>query len=79
MPNKVPGDANAAGLQIYLENDCFGAVAGDRALLVAGVELAGTLRFKLKTTRIELAQNSGEGIQAGEPGQTWRLERKRAK
>lgn len=79
MPNKVPGDANAAGLQIYLENNCFGAVAGGRAPLVAGVEQAGTLRFKQKATGIELAQNSGESVQAGEPGQTWRLERKRAK
>lgn len=79
MPNKVPGDANAAGLQIYLENHCFGAEAGDRALLVAGAEQAGTLRFKLKAAGIELAQNGGEGVQAGEPGQTWRLERKRVK
>lgn len=40
MANKVPGGADAAGLQTHLENHWVGALVGDRGLLVADMEQA---------------------------------------
>lgn len=50
MPNKVPGDAGTAGLQIDYENHLVGALAGARMSLCWVWN--GPLRFKLRAQEV---------------------------